>query len=229
MESLDCVICGYVVEDKSKERFFDFVTVLDPQIKKFDDYFEELGYRYGDGKIVVIHGEETGDIDFAEKTIVGIKIDSNSYCNEKEIRAELSCFEKLLSENEKNLVMFWQRILLDEFSEPETDKLDADNFVYKTVERIIKHINKNYYGQLEIDGAKWFVDMEEEIQYSFRLIGDKNYQEKLFERLRILFNLLDYEFDYSRLASLTNETNSCIIVFEVKKPTEKNYSWSDVK
>lgn len=229
MEIVDCVICGYVVEDKSKERFFDFVTVLDPKIKKFDDYFEELGYRYDDGKIIVIHGVETGDIDFAEKTIVGIKVNPNSFRNEKEIKAELSCFEKFLSENEKNLVMFWQWIVLDEFNDSEIDKLDADNFVYKTVERIVKHINKNYYSQLEIDGAKWFVDMEEENQYSFGLIGDKNCQEKLFEILRILFNLLDYEFNYSRLVSFTNETNSCTIVFEVKKPIEKNYSWSDVK
>ena len=110
MEETCFVLCGYIFDDVSREKFFNIVRSFAPEIK--DDFFKEFGYEYRHGQIVIISGEKGGDIQEGE-TFIGYEVYQNSSTNITDLMNELKDVDEFAKISDKEFKVIYDNRKID--------------------------------------------------------------------------------------------------------------------
>lgn len=204
---------GYLVEDVKKEKFFEFVKEVCPDIKPGDDYFSEFGFTYDCDGYEIISGNDDNAIE-KYHTFVGKRV-CHPEVSLDEIKKSLEKFEKLIPENERILKIICGE---EKFEGMNVDEemlisLEKRTEATKKIEKIIKKISKNL--KISKQSIKLYDGKE---NHYFTLSRNKmNWRDNL-TLIGEIYTLLNYEFEDCYSISIDdNNEDELKISFEVSQ------------
>lgn len=209
---MEVTYVGYLVEDEKKEKFFEFVKEVCPDIKPEDDYFSEFGFTYS-GEYEIIAGNDDNAIK-SDYTFVGKRV-CYSDVSVDEIKNSLEKFEKLIPENEKILKIICGE---EKFEGMDVDEdmlisLEKRAESTKKIEKIIEKISKNL--KISKQAIKLYDSKE---NHYFTLSGNKTSWRDNLALISELYTLLNYEFEDCYSISIDdNDEDELKISFEVSQ------------
>ena len=209
---MEVTYVGYLVEDEKKEKFFEFVNVICPDIKPEDDYFSEFGFTYS-GEYEIIAGNDDNAIE-SDYTFVGKRV-CYSDVSVDEIKNSLEKFEKLIPENERILKIICGEEKFEGMNVDEEMLISLEKRTKSTkkIEKIIKKISKNL--KISKQAIKLYDGKE---NHYFTLSRNKmNWRDNL-TLIGELYALLNYEFEDCYSISIDdNNEDELKISFEVSQ------------
>jgi hypothetical protein len=210
---MEVTYVGYLVEDEKKEKFFEFVNKVCPDIKPEDDYFSEFGFTYDCDGYEIIAGNNDNAIE-SHYTFVGKRVGYLDVSVD-EIKNSLEKFEKLIPENERILKIICGE---EKFEGMDVDldmivSLEKRSEATKKIEKIINKISKNL--EISKQAIKLYDSKE---NFYFTLSGNKMSWRDNLTLIGEIYTLLNYEFENCYSISIDdNNEDELKISFEVSQ------------
>ena len=210
---MEVTYVGYLVKDEKKEKFFEFVNVICPEIKPGNDYFSEFGFTYS-GEYEIIAGNDDNAIE-GNYTFVGKRVCCYDVRSLDEIKNSLEKFEKLIHENERILKIICSEEKFEgmDIDEDMIVSLEKRTEATKKIEKIIKKTSNNL--KISKQAIKLYDSKE---NYCFTLSGNKMSWRDNLTLISELYTLLNYEFEDCYSISIDdNDEGELKISFEVSQ------------